>query len=52
MSADTAEPQMMRIQLLVGSRHVQSVVYDSRASDDERVDSQVEWGMAGGVFRG
>ena len=51
MGAQVANLQVRRIKHPDGCSLVFLVVRQTCAPDDERADSQVEWGMAGCIFR-
>ena len=52
MGADIRYVQMLRIELSRGLGDILTVETNTRVSDDKGVDTQVEWGMTGGVLGG
>ena len=52
MGADIRYVQMLRIELSRGLGDILTVETHTRVSDDKGVDTQVEWGMTGGVLGG
>ena len=46
MGAEVADMQMLGIELFIGFRHILAVEAHTGASDNQRVDAEIEWGMA------